>query len=88
MLNIQKDKLLHFGYSFLIALLAGVCAFFLRMNVLQFIFTSLGISFATGVGKEYGDHINPNNKWDWYDILADAIGAICGTLVSSILLFV
>jgi len=86
--NIGRDKKLHFIYSFIIAFLGGVFAFILRMNTIQFIFTSFSLSMATGLGKEYADHINPNNKWDWYDIFADVLGAITGTAASSVLLFI
>lgn len=33
------------------------------------------------LGKEYGDSKAPGNKWDWYDILADAIGIVTGLLL-------
>lgn len=40
---------------------------------------------AIGVGKEYGDRCAPNNKWDWLDIGADAIGSVVGTTLGSML---
>ena len=29
--------------------------------------------------------LNPNNKWDWYDVFADSIGTIIGLIVGSML---
>lgn len=28
--------------------------------------------------KEYGDECAEGNQWDWQDIAADCIGALCG----------
>jgi len=43
------------------------------------------VSTAAAWGKEYGDKVNPNNKWDWHDVIADSIGTIVGVILSSIL---
>ena len=40
---------------------------------------------AAGVGKEYGDECCENNKWDWQDIAADAIGSLVGSGFAMIL---
>lgn len=40
---------------------------------------------AAGVGKEYGDECAENNKWDWQDIAADCIGALCGGGLAAII---
>lgn len=39
--------------------------------------------FAAGlaIGKEYGDSKASGNKWDWWDILADACGIIMGSII-------
>jgi uncharacterized protein YfiM (DUF2279 family) len=42
-------------------------------------------SIALGVGKEYGDHCNPYSNWDWYDLLADTIGALVGSAIGLVL---
>lgn len=36
------------------------------------------VSMAAGAGKEYGDKLAPGNIWDWYDIIADTLGALVG----------
>ena len=38
---------------------------------------------AIGVGKEYGDHCSPGNKWDWQDIGADTFGSVIGATLGS-----
>lgn len=40
---------------------------------------------AAGIGKEYGDECCKDNKWDWQDIAADCIGALCGGGLAAIL---
>ena len=40
---------------------------------------------AAGVGKEYGDECAEGNYWDWQDIAADCIGALCGGGLAAIL---
>ena len=40
---------------------------------------------AAGAGKEYGDECAAGNQWDWQDIAADCIGALCGGGLAAIL---
>ena len=82
---ITKDKKLHFTYCLLIAL-ATTILIGLLSNWYAGGLAGLLTAMGTGVGKEYGDKANPYNKWDWYDILADSIGAIIGILLSIIIL--
>jgi hypothetical protein len=63
--------------TILIGLLSNWCA-----GGLAGLLTAMG----TGVGKEYGDKINPYNKWDWCDILADLIGTIVGITIGIIII--
>ena len=62
-MNIPYDKKLHFGYSFAIAVIAGLAGNALGMNWLQALFTGAGVSLAAGFGKEYGDKVNPNERY-------------------------
>lgn len=84
-LNIQKDKQLHFLYSFYISCLFGIFFVLIGMNIFQVAIASFSVAFAAGLGKEYGDKINPYNKWDWYDILADALGSLVGVIIPIII---
>lgn len=54
----------------------------------QFVIAALAgilVSTAAAWGKEYGDKQNPNNKWDWRDILADSIGTLSGVATGGLL---
>ena len=77
---IAKDKKLHFICCMLIAL-ATTIFIGLLSNWYTGGLAGLLTAMGTGVGKEYGDKINPYNKWDWYDILANLIGAVIGILL-------
>lgn len=45
----------------------------------------LGIGLA--IGKEYGDSKAVGNKWDWQDILADAIGVLVGGVIHGVVVY-
>ena len=79
-MTIPKDKRLHFACCMLIALVVTPLIGLLSnwyVGGLAGSLTAMGV----GVGKEYGDKVNPNNKWDWQDILADFIGTAVGVSV-------
>lgn len=81
---INQDHIKHFTACFIVAgatsSIEAACG------------ASYGLSFmagtlaggAIGVGKEYGDECAPGNKWDWSDITADAVGAVLGAAVGSL----
>lgn len=84
-MRISKDKKLHFTCCMLIAFAVTILIGLLSnwyVGGLAGLLTAMG----TGVGKEYGDKINPYNKWDWYDILADLIGTIVGITIGIIII--
>ena len=81
---IAKDKKLHFICCMLIAF-ATTILIGLLSNWYVGSIAGLLTAMGTGVGKEYGDKINPYNKWDWYDILADFIGAVVGASIGIII---
>ena len=83
-MRISKDKKLHFTCCMLIAL-ATTILIGLLSNWYAGGLAGLLTAMGTGVGKEYGDKINPYNKWDWYDILADFIGAVVGASIGIII---
>lgn len=84
-MKIQKDKVKHFVICCIVAVCAMVFFRLIASPLNVAVVASLIIGLALGVGKEYGDKANPYNKWDWFDLLVDAIGAVVGTLISSIL---
>ena len=84
---ITKDKKLHFACCLLIALVFTMMIGLMSswyVGALTGLLTAMG----TGVGKEYGDSKAIGNKWDWYDILADFIGALVGISVGVLIILV
>lgn len=77
---ITKENKLHFICCMLIAL-ATTILIGLLSNWYAGGLAGLLTAMGTGVGKEYGDKASPSNRWDWYDILADFIGAIVGASI-------
>ena len=79
-MRIATDKKLHFSCCMLIAL---VVTLFFSVFSLWYTSAATGLltAIGTGVGKEYGDSKAVGNKWDWYDILADSLGAIVGSAI-------
>jgi len=71
----QKDKLIHFlascGLTLIFSMLVGW--------ELAAIFT-----FAIGIGKELYDSRQPDNYFDWFDLLSDGIGIITGIIIWTI----
>lgn len=67
----QSDKLKHCLVNLLAMLIAG------SINI----WLGIGLAVGLSVGKEYGDSKTPGNKWDRYDILADAIGIVIGLIL-------
>lgn len=70
-LKIREDLIMHY----VICLIPSV------------IFGWYGAIFALGlgIGKEYGDHCNPLNKWDWLDMCANLLGIISGLTINIII---
>lgn len=86
-MTIPKDKRLHIACCMLIAF-ASTLLIGLMSNWYVGATAGLLTAMGVGVGKEYGDKVNPNNKWDWYDILADFIGTVVGVSVGIIIFIV
>lgn len=97
MIKIGKDKFLHFGICALVAFVS-VIALSACVRIEHFVSGNceycksaciLGgflCGVYLGVGKEYGDKVNPYDGWDWYDLLADILGSFIGSLVALFLL--
>lgn len=73
-----KDKYIHFGVCLAIAYVARVVFGWMSVPVIVAALIGFCCAMCTGIGKEYGDKLAPGNKWDWYDIIADALGALIG----------
>lgn len=84
MKKIEADKLMHFGFSMGISIITGLVGVLLGMNWYQTLYIGFTTGLAAGLGKEYGDKMNPNNKWDWSDVLADGLGALTGSAAAMV----
>lgn len=82
---IQKDKIVHFIVCAVITVVVMVLFFVANTTFVIAALAGAITSTAAGWGKEFGDKVNPYNKWDWKDILADFIGTIFGILLGSLL---
>ena len=86
-IGIRGDYILHYTLCMLITYIVGLTsftAFYLFTGYNEALVASLfGAVFSLGVGtgKEYGDHVNPNNKWCWKDMLANFLGILTGLLI-------
>ena len=76
----MRDKLLHFICCFIVSAIMAVINGLYGIILVGMI-NSFACGIAIGVGKEYGDSKAKGNKWDWKDIIADAIGALLGSLI-------
>lgn len=66
------DKLLHILVSAIIVVVVGT----ITQAPL-----ALGIGLLCGIAKEVYDNHKVNNKWDWWDILADFFGCVIGLII-------
>ena len=71
-----RDKILHFLVCLGACVAVSLGMFFLGnwSSVCCGLFFALGL----GLGKEYGDSKASGNRWDWWDIVADVLGAAAG----------
>lgn len=65
------DKALHFLWSYLLCTAFSPLGWYIGASG----------SLLAGICKEFWDSRKPNNKWCWWDLLADIIGIALGILV-------
>lgn len=76
-MDIRTDLMKHFGAGMLIAIAVGIVAYCTHGNWLNVLLTSALCGVVANLAKEYADRAH-GCKWDWYDVLAGAIGAAAG----------
>ena len=76
-MDIRVDLMKHFGAGLLIAIIVGIVAYCTHGNWLNILLTSALCGVIANLAKEYADRAH-GCKWDWYDVLAGAIGAAAG----------
>lgn len=83
-MRIRQDHIKHFCVCFVVAVVASAIEAGFGASYWQSLIAGLIAGGAIGVGKEYGDHCAPNNKWNWSDIVADMAGAVIGSAIGSL----
>lgn len=82
--SIPQDKLLHF-------IICGILAFFLYITIVPLVGTIVSFILTNivviGIGyykEKYDDRDSTQNVFDKYDLLADIIGSIFGSICASL----
>lgn len=83
-MSLQRDKIKHFAVCLAVSFAAASIECCCGAHYIYAAFAGLVAGIAIGVGKEYGDHCAPGNRWSWSDIIADALGAVCGAALGSL----
>lgn len=83
-MKIQTDKIKHLAVCFLVSATAAVIESAFGASYPLSLLAGMIAGLAIGVGKEYGDRCAVGNRWDWNDIMADAIGALLGSGVGAL----
>ncbi len=78
----SQDKIKHFVACLAISELAAIILDAAGATLLPCLIGSFLCGISAGAGKEYGDSQCVDNRWDWWDILADVLGAAAGSLFS------
>lgn len=73
LINKHRDKIYHLVVNVLMMLIIGII-----FNIVSAIIVSILVS----ISKELYDEIYEDGSgWDWYDLIADAIGIVIGILI-------
>lgn len=83
-MKIQTDKIKHLAVCFIVSTSASVIESAFGATYSLSFLAGMIAGLAIGVGKEYGDKCAIGNRWDWNDIIADAVGALLGSGVGAL----
>lgn len=83
-MKIPTDKIKHVVACFLVSTTAAVIESISGATYWQSFIAGMTAGVAIGVGKEYGDKCAVGNRWDWFDIMADAFGSLIGSAVGAL----
>lgn len=79
---LSTDKIKHFAACLAISAFTAMILDAAGSTLLPCLIGSLLCGISAGAGKEYGDSKCSENFWDWWDILADVLGAVAGSFFS------
>ena len=74
----DMDKVLHFAVCAVVSAVFGTLAMLCGGNFGAGAIAAIGTGLGAGLGKEFGDAAAADNRWDWYDVAADAVGVVLG----------
>lgn len=83
-MKISTDKIKHLIVCFIVSASAAIIESVFGATYPLSLVAGMIAGVAIGVGKEYGDKCAIGNRWDWHDIVADAIGALSGSCVGAL----
>ena len=83
-MRIGRDKAMHFGACALVAVTGSLLARAFAAPWACGMVLAVYAGLAAGLGKEYGDHAAPGNRWDWGDVWADLAGALTGAALGAL----
>lgn len=83
-----KDKYLHFGACAFVSVAITVVLILIGTSWFAALLGGFYAGMAAGLGKEYGDKVNPTNRWDWQDVLADLVGSVAGSVIGLLALLI
>ena len=83
-MKIANDKIKHFLACASVSLIASSIESACGAEYPNAWLAGFLAGMAIGIGKEYGDHCAPDNKWDWIDIGTDTLGSAIGAMFGSL----
>lgn len=78
------DRWMHIAASLVLANITTLCLRRCGVGCLLSAGVGFGVSLAVGIGKECYDKFKQKETFDWGDIMADIIGAACGSVIGII----
>lgn len=76
MIKFDKSTFIHIGVCFLITALVGLFFYFVFwFQAFPSALAGVISAMLCGIGKEYADHLNPLNCFNWGDIIGNVIGS-------------
>ena len=79
-----SDRWMHVTASLVLADITTRCLRRCGAGCLISACVGFGVSLAVGIGKELYDKFKEKATFDWGDIKADIVGAVCGSVIGMV----